>query len=145
MSRRRSACVLLGVVLALFPRPALGETAWTTPAFDTSRAVCSTGNEASNPEANLSATAGVPLGRSPRQGITVSVHSAAARPTAGELHAFLFDFAAGRWSRAPMFDLPVPAGVESFAKVITLAPVPSRIAFLPSGLGTAVTVFASVG
>lgn len=125
------ACLALALA-----SPAFAATTWSSPVGGTRAiAVCTTGTEAAP------ATWSDGLALWGVAGFAVHVEAALAM-TAGTLQAYLYNPESGSWNRAPDLDIAVPAGVTKHASAGFEVTAPtSRIAYLPSGLGVAVTVY----
>lgn len=131
----------LALALSLIPSLALGATTWTADATlpvhqgTAAKAVCTTGTEA----APTLVTDGLPLAG--LRGFVVHAEAAGAMTAGGKLVAYLWNPVSARWNPSPDLDLVVQAvQFQSFAGFVVAAPN-GRVAYAPSGVGQAVTLY----
>lgn len=131
------------VLALLLAAPALGTTTWTkdpTSQTPVSKLVASTGTETGDPP--TLATDGLAL--SDLRGFTVHVEAAAAMTAGGLLLAYLWNPVTARWIRVAdgSLDLTVAAiQYQSFGGFRIDGDGPVRIAYVPSGIGQASTIW----
>lgn len=114
-------------------------TTWANTYNRGVKATCTSGTEL----APSGATAGFDLQLA--TGFAVFVESAATAFTAGKLLAYLYNPISGAWSAAPDLDLTVAAVVSQGFSGFRVPCNSGRIAFVPSGLGQACTVYINGG
>lgn len=132
---------ITAIAALLFALPVFATTTFTQDStFDAAFvrvgvATCTTGTEA----APTGTTAGIDLTGS--KGFVVYAEAAAAMTAGGKLVAYLYNPVTARWTPAPDLDLTVAAiQYQAFAGFTTTSDF-ARIAYVPSGVGQAVTVY----
>ncbi len=100
---------------------------------------CTTGTEAAPA---TGASAGLPLQGLKGFNVSVEAHDGVTNLTAGSLKAYLQNPITGKWSPCPDLDKTVAGGAVSQAYTTTpLYEDAGALAYVPSGLGTAVDVY----
>jgi hypothetical protein len=131
----------VALLLSLFALHASAATTWSNGAWlfggpgSTVIATCSTGTES----APTLATQGISLAN--LAGFVVHAETAGTMTAGGLLKAYLYNAETGSWISAPDLDLTVQAlAKQSFSGFTVTAPA-GRIAYVPSGVGVAVTIY----
>lgn len=128
--------LFVSLLVALFAVQAQATTTWAQGS-DESRATatCSTGSES----APAGASAGLSLGYI--SGFTVHAETAGTMTAGGILQAYLYNPESASWVRAPDLDLVVQALAKQAFAGFQVTGRNGRIAFVPSGVGVAVTIY----
>lgn len=135
-------------LLVLLPSFTFASTTWSTTPTG-AKAVCTTGSES----APTLVTEGLRLDASNSgvravKSFTVHAETAGTMTAGGVLQAYLWNPTGnsgnGQWNRAPDLDLTVSAlASQAFPGFTVTSPV-GRIAYVPSGVGLAVTIYINV-
>jgi hypothetical protein len=124
------------LLVALFALQALATTTWSNgSSARVSIATCSTGSES----APTLATQGLELANV--SGFTVHAETAGTMTAGGVLQAYLYNPESSSWIRSPDLDLVVQALAKQSFAGFQVTSYAGRLAFVPSGVGVAVTVY----
>jgi hypothetical protein len=130
--------LLAAIVAAVFAFSAQATTTWSRGARRyTAIATCTTGTESA--PSGTSSILGLEL--TGLEGFTVYAEAGGAMTAGGFLQAYLQNPASGNWVRAPDLDLTAQALSSQAFAGFTVNGGSGRIAYVPSGIGLAVTIY----
>lgn len=137
---------IIFALLSLFAfTPAFAATTWSADTSQdstlvtVSKAVCTTGSESAPADGVGSPAVGLALFGV--EGFSVYAEAAAAMTSGGTLQAYLYNPITTKWARAPDLDLVVSNLQYQAFPGFTVVADWARIAFVPVGVGQAVTVY----